>query len=111
MVPLQRQLRSEGATLTAWPALRQAQDGLLAVALAQGYTKRANSVHCLDPSDGGYAELAADAAGRTVQAPASAPVFQVDPLTRAGDRIERARWPGCRRSSSRTAGHGDGNAG
>ena len=56
MVPLSVS-QIEGATLTAWPALRQAQDGLWLWRYAQGYTKRANSIHCLDPSDGSYAEL------------------------------------------------------
>ncbi len=56
MVPLSVH-QIEAATLTAWPALQVAHDGLWLWRYARGYTKRANSIHCLDPSDGSYAEI------------------------------------------------------
>ena len=56
MIPLSVS-QIEGATLTAWPALKIAHDGLWLWRYARGYTKRANSIHCLDPSDGDYAEF------------------------------------------------------
>jgi GNAT superfamily N-acetyltransferase len=80
MVPLSVN-QIEGATLTAWPALKQAHDGLWLWRYARGYTKRANSIHCLDPSDGGYAELRLrrlDVLSRQHRIPT---VFRVTPLT------------------------------
>ncbi len=80
MVPLSVS-QIEGATLTAWPALRQAQDGLWLWRYAQGYTKRANSIHCLDPSDGGYAELRLMRLAELSKRHRIPPVFRVTPLT------------------------------
>jgi GNAT superfamily N-acetyltransferase len=80
MVPLSVS-QIEGATLTAWPSLKQAHDGLWLWRYARGYTKRANSIHCLDLSDGAYAEQRLQ---RLVELSAShgiAPVFRVTPLT------------------------------
>jgi GNAT superfamily N-acetyltransferase len=71
----------EGATLTAWPALKVAHDGLWLWRYAQGYTKRANSIHALDTSDGGYAELRLQRMVQLSHAHGIAPVFRVTPLT------------------------------
>ena len=46
----------ESATLNAWPALQVVHDRLWVWRAAGGYSKRANSIHCLDPSDGDDAE-------------------------------------------------------
>lgn len=44
-------LRIETATLSAWPALATALDGLWLARFARGYTKRSNCLQCLAPSD------------------------------------------------------------
>ena len=80
MVPLSVS-QIEGATLTAWPALKQAHDGLWLWRYARGYTKRANSIHCLDPSDGAYAELRLQRLVDLSDSHGIAPVFRVTPLT------------------------------
>lgn len=71
----------EGATLTAWPALKQAHDGLWMWRYAHGYTKRANSIHCLDPGDGGYAELRLIRMAKLSKRHGIPPLFRVTPLT------------------------------
>ena len=80
MVPLSVS-QIEGATLTAWPALKQAHDGLWLWRYARGYTKRANSIHCLDPSDGAYAELRLRQMVEMSRAHGIPPVFRVTPMT------------------------------
>lgn len=80
MVPLSVS-QIEGATLTAWPALMQAQDGLWLWRYARGYTKRANSIHCLDLSDGAYAELRLVRLAELSRRHGIPPVFRVTPLT------------------------------
>ena len=80
MVPLSV-TQIEGATLTAWPALKQAHDGLWLWRYARGYTKRSNSIHCLDPADGGYAELRLRRMVEMSRAHDIPPVFRVTPLT------------------------------
>jgi len=80
MVPLSVS-QIEGATLTAWPALKQAHDGLWLWRYARGYSKRANSIHCLDLSDGAYAELRLQRMVELSQSHGIAPVFRVTPLT------------------------------
>lgn len=80
MVPLSVS-QIEGATLTAWPALKQAYDGLWLWRYAQGYTKRANSIHCLDLSDGGHAEARLRRMVALSNSHGIPPVFRVTPLT------------------------------
>ncbi|MDB5540364.1 MAG: hypothetical protein JWQ89_2091 [Devosia sp.] len=80
MVPLSVS-QIEGATLTAWPALRQAHDGLWLWRYARGYTKRANSIQCLDFGDGAYAELRLMRLAELSRRHAISPVFRVTPLT------------------------------
>lgn len=41
----------EAACLSAWPAIKTHLDGSWLWRFAQGYTKRSNSVQCLDPDD------------------------------------------------------------
>lgn len=84
----------EAATLSAWPALQVAHDGLWLWRGSRGYTKRANAIHCLDPSDDGNADarLARMAAfSRQNNLP---PVFRVTPLTGLGviAALDRAGW-------------------
>jgi N-acetylglutamate synthase len=45
----------EGAFLTGWPALKQSFDGLWLWRYARGFTRRSNSIQCLDPVDGAFA--------------------------------------------------------
>ncbi len=80
MIPLSVS-QIEGATLTAWPALKQAHDGLWLWRYARGYTKRANSIHCLDPSDGAYAELRLRQMVQLSHSHKIPAVFRVTPLT------------------------------
>ncbi len=71
----------ETTTLTGWPALKVAHDGLWIWRYANGYTKRANCMQCLEPTDGGYAEyrlLRFAEMSRRHSIPA---VFRVTPLT------------------------------
>lgn len=78
----------ESAALTAWPALQTAHDRLWLWRGAGGYSKRANSIHCLDPSDD------ADAAARLERMVGLSnyneipPVFRVTPL--CGPGVQRA---------------------
>jgi len=48
--------RLEAATISSWPSITSALDGMWLARFARGYTKRANSVQCLDPADDGEAE-------------------------------------------------------
>jgi GNAT superfamily N-acetyltransferase len=80
MIPLSVS-QIEGATLTAWPALKQAHDGLWLWRYANGYTKRANSIHCLDLSDGGYAELRLQRMVELSHRHGIPPIVRVTPLT------------------------------
>lgn len=80
MVPLSVN-QIEGATLTAWPALRLSHDGLWLWRYSRGYTKRANSIHCLDPSDGGYAEIRLQRMAKISRRFNIPAVFRVTPLT------------------------------
>lgn len=80
MVPLSVS-QIESATLSAWPALRQAHDGLWIWRYARGFTKRGNSIQCLDPSDGAYAELRLRRLAELSRQHRIPPVFRVTPLT------------------------------
>lgn len=80
MIPLSISL-IEGATLSAWPALRQVHDGLWLWRYANGYSKRANSIHCLDPSDGAFAEARLRRLAELSIRYGIPPVFRVTPLT------------------------------
>lgn len=93
MVPLSVH-QIEGATLTAWPALQVAHDGLWLWRYARGYTKRANSIHCLDPSDGSYAEIRLQRMAQLSHQHGIPPVFRVTPLTapEVVDVLDGLQW-------------------
>ncbi len=93
MIPLSISL-IEGATLTAWPAIRQAHDGLWLWRYANGYTKRANSIHCLDPSDGAYARDRIARMAELSVRHSIPPVFRVTPLTAPSiiAQLDRLGW-------------------
>jgi GNAT superfamily N-acetyltransferase len=80
MVPLSVQ-QIEAATLTAWPSLLTAYDGLWLWRYARGYTKRANSIQCLDPADGGHAELRLLRLSELSERHGIPAIFRVTPLT------------------------------
>ncbi|MBU1175713.1 MAG: GNAT family N-acetyltransferase [Alphaproteobacteria bacterium] len=71
---------AENGFLDAWPALETRWDGAWVWRFARGYTKRANSIQCQDPTDGKDAEnRLLSLAGRSRMA-GIAPVFRQTPL-------------------------------
>ena len=84
----------ESATLSAWPALQTAHDRLWLWRGARGYSKRANSVHCLDPADGDDADARLERMAALSRYNDLPPVFRVTPLTSAGAlaALDRAGW-------------------
>ena len=77
-------LEIERATLLAWPALEEVADGGWAARFAHGYTKRANSIHCLDPADDGRAQQRIAALAECYRERGLRPVFRVTPLAGPG---------------------------
>jgi N-acetylglutamate synthase len=73
----------EQAGLRAWPAIDTATDGQWVLRAAGGYTKRANSVQCLDPADDGDAMERIQRAARWFRDRRLPPVFRVTPLAGA----------------------------
>lgn len=84
----------ESATLNAWPALQVAHDRLWVWRAARGYSKRANSIHCLDPSDGENADARLARLAELYRFNELPPVFRVTPLTAPGAvaALDRAGW-------------------
>lgn len=84
----------ESATLNAWPALQVAHDRLWIWRAAGGYSKRANSIHCLDPSDGDDAEARLARFAELYRYNELPPVFRVTPLTSPGAlaALDKAGW-------------------
>lgn len=84
----------ESATLCAWPALQVAHDRLWIWRAAGGYSKRANSIHCLDPSDGEDADARLARMAELYRYNELPPVFRVTPLTSPGAiaALDRAGW-------------------
>lgn len=68
--------RIEAATFTAWPAITTAMDGTWLARFARGFTKRSNSIQCLDPTDD------ANAADRLARMADLYPLNSLDPLFR-----------------------------
>jgi N-acetylglutamate synthase len=73
----------EQAGLKAWPAIDTATDGQWVLRAAGGYTKRANSVQCLDPADDSNAVQRIEHAVRWFRDRRLPPVFRVTPLAGA----------------------------
>ena len=73
----------ERSGLAAWPGIEVAWDGAWVRRAANGYTKRANSVQCLDPADDTNARDRILAAAEWFVARGLTPVFRVTPLTGA----------------------------
>ena len=71
----------EGAFLTGWPALKQSFDGLWLWRYARGFTRRSNSIQCLDPVDGAFAEQRISRLTDYSYRHRIIPTFRVTPLT------------------------------
>ena len=70
----------ERAGLAAWPGIEVKWDGSWVRRAAGGYTKRANSVQCLDPDDGEDADLRVISASTWMVVRGIKPVFRLTPL-------------------------------
>ena len=75
----------EAATLSAWPAISTMLDGLWLARFARGYTKRSNSVQCLDVSDDADAPARLQRLIDLYLLNDLPPIFRVTPL--AGPRV------------------------
>lgn len=71
----------EAAMHAAWPALDTVEDGAWEARFANGYTKRANSIHCFDPEDDGDVAARIDALAARYPERDLPAVFRVTPLT------------------------------
>ena len=102
-------LAIEAACLSAWPAIGVVHDGAWLWRYAQGYTKRANSIQCLDPADEDDAEARILRLAALSVRHGIAPVFRVTPL--AGDRVvatlDRLGWRSFEESRVLTLDLGD----
>ena len=74
----------EAATLSAWPAISTVLDGLWLARFARGYTKRSNSVQCLDVTDDGDAPARLQRLVELYLLNDLPPIFRVTPLTGPG---------------------------
>ena len=74
----------ERATLLAWPALETIEDGSWTARFAQGYTKRANSVHSLHLADDDRASERIAHLAERYRERGLRPVFRVTPLAGPG---------------------------
>ncbi|MDP2779170.1 GNAT family N-acetyltransferase [Devosia sp.] len=74
----------ERAGLAAWPGIEVDWDGGWVRRAANGYTKRANSVQCLDPSDEGDVDARIANAVDWFSARGLPPVFRMTPLAGPG---------------------------
>jgi GNAT superfamily N-acetyltransferase len=77
-------LRIETATLSSWPAITTAMDGMWLARMARGYTRRANSIACLDPADDRDAALRLGRMADLYALNSREPIFRVTPLAGPG---------------------------
>ena len=86
--------RIEAATLTAWPAITTAMDGMWLARFARGYTKRSNSIQCLDAADDGDAAARLERLSDLYPLNSLDPIFRVTPLAgpRAVAALASAGW-------------------
>lgn len=84
----------EQAGLRGWPGLESEFDGTWIRRAANGYTKRANSVQCLDPTDGDNAPARIAASKAWFEDRGLQPVFRITPLAspRLVDALNEAGW-------------------
>jgi GNAT superfamily N-acetyltransferase len=90
----------ETASLSAWPALQTMHDRLWIWRGAGGYSKRANSVNCLDPSDDADADARLERMAALSRFNDLTPIFRVTPLCGPGvvAALDRAGWAPYERS-------------
>lgn len=81
---LKRIEQVERAGLKAWPALQSSWDGDWVCRTAKGYTKRANSIQCMDPSDAEHAERRLQAMSEQMAVHNLRPTFRQTPLSPPG---------------------------
>jgi len=74
----------EAATFTAWPAITTAMDGQWLARFARGFTKRSNSIQCLDPADDGDALARLRRMEDLYPLNSLDPIFRVTPLAGPG---------------------------
>lgn len=76
--------RLEAAVISAWPSISSALDGSWLARFARGYTKRANSVQCLDAADDGDAPARLRRMVDLFLLNDREPIFRVTPLAGPG---------------------------
>ena len=72
----------------AWPGVEREHDGSWVRRAGGGYTRRANSVQCLDPADDENVVARIAASRRWFETRGLRPVFRITPLT--GPRLRAA---------------------
>lgn len=84
----------ERAGMAAWPGIEVKWDGSWVRRAAGGYTKRANSVQCLDPDDGEDADLRVISASTWMVIRGIKPVFRITPLAAPElvETLDEAGW-------------------
>lgn len=84
----------ERAGLEAWPGIEVKWDGSWVRRAAGGYTKRANSIQCLDPADGEEADLRVISASSWLVIRGLKPVFRMTPLSspELSETLDDAGW-------------------
>lgn len=84
----------ERAGLQAWPGIEEKWDGSWVRRAAGGYTKRANSVQCLDPDDFEDADLRVISACTWMIIRQVKPVFRITPLApyELSATLEESGW-------------------
>jgi GNAT superfamily N-acetyltransferase len=84
----------EAACLSAWPSVKTIYDGAWIWRFAHGYTKRSNSVQCLDPGDDGDAERRIARATVDFERHGVTPIFRVTPLAgpEITDALDHGQW-------------------
>ena len=82
------------AGLKAWPGLDHAEDGAWVRRAAGGYTRRANSVQCLDPTDDEDVVARIAASRCWFQLRGLRPIFRITPLAGPNlrDALNALRW-------------------
>lgn len=102
--------RIEAATFTAWPAITTAMDGMWLARFARGFTKRSNSIQCLDPADDGDAVARLRRMEDLYPLNSLDPVFRVTPLAGPGviAALESEGWLPFEESRVLTMAFGDG---